>query len=95
MSQAEFTSMLIVTIGSILGVISVGSALISTYITKPNKEANKELKKSLDALNSTIIKLDATMDATNNDVKRIDNRVNKHGERLDLHDIILARNNLK
>lgn len=95
MPQTEFTGMLIVALGGILGIVSIVGAMISSYIIKPFKQSNKEMQCSLERLNETLIKLNAITDNVLSDVSRLDRRVGRHGERLDEHDIILARNNLK
>ena len=84
MTQAEFLGMFIITLGAFLGVLATIATFLSRYITKP-----------INLLNESIIRLTASVESDRNNLIRIDKRVDVHGKRIDEHDIILARNNLK
>ena len=84
MTQAEFLGMFIITLGAFLGVLATIATFLSRYITKP-----------INLLNESIIRLTASVESDRNNLIRIDKRVDIHGKRIDEHDIILARNNLK
>lgn len=79
MNGNEVLGAVLVALGILLGLM----VTLNKFITQP-----------INNLNENIIRLTARLESTDKDVLRIDRRVDRHGERLDEHDAILARNNL-
>lgn len=79
MNGNEVLGAVLVALGTLLGLM----ATLNKFITQP-----------INNLNENIIRLTARLESTDKDVLRLDKRVDRHGDRLDEHDAILARNNL-
>lgn len=80
MNANEFLGALVISLGALFGLM----ATLSKFVSQP-----------INRLNESVIKLTAKLDNTDDNVARLDRRVDRHGQRLDDHDQILARNNLK